>query len=161
MPELDRVCSSYGSCYAISSSRNSWLLLFGVTDVGDWHDSVRLEPAETECDMRSAAAASTAAESWSRDEWLDSADGTMELSTTVGSVSSDPVRSMTIFTPVELIGLDSGLSRGEARVLVAPPGLGGDLTRRGWPRGWSFSWTSTNFLTKQWSLVDGRCLGVQ
>ena len=115
--------------------RNAELLLFGVTDVGDWNVSVRAEPAETEWGMRSATAASVAAESWSssgrRGCGLASAGTDDELRTTVGSVSSEPVRSMTIFTPVELIGLDLGVSRGEVRVLPVPHGLVGDRRRRG------------------------------
>jgi len=53
-------------------------------------------------------------------------------STTVGSVSSELVRSMTIVTPVELIGLISMPGRGEVSVLpVVPGGWGGERRRLG------------------------------
>jgi len=104
-------------------------------DVENWYSSVRPEPDETECDIRSATAASLAA-AQSGESWPPVTVGGREgellvvvwsavepPNTTVGSVSSELVRSMTIVTPVELIGLISTPGLGEVKVLpeATPP----------------------------------------
>ena len=139
----------------MSSSRNTWLLLSGIESVLPDADIRNAEPVvgvtgvasmcsapvdAAEWGVRSAATASADAESRSaaafgraeppssNAEPCSAVFGRGEPSTTVGSASSELMRSMTILTPVELTGLACGVGRGDASVWT---GFSGERRRRG------------------------------